>query len=127
MHERMLYEYAVVRLVPRVEREEFINIGVLLYCRKQRYADLLYHLEENRTRVFAIDIDLEQIRKHLESMKAICHGLPSGGVIAQFEQTERFRWLTANRSTIIQCSAVHPGLCLDAESTHKDLMERLVV
>lgn len=127
MHERTLYEYAVVRLVPRVEREEFINIGVLLYCRKQQYADLLYHLEENRMRLFAIDIDLEQIRRHLESMRAICYGLPSGGDIAELELTERFRWLTANRSTIIQCSAVHPGLCLDAKSTHKNLIERLVV
>lgn len=127
MHERMLYEYAVVRLVPRVDREEFLNVGVLLYCRKQRYADLLYHLDEHRCFALYGEMDLIQIKKHLDSMKVICYGLPEGGRIAQLEQAERFRWLTANRSTIIQCSPVHPGICQDAISTHRELLHRLVL
>lgn len=127
MHDRTLYEYAVVRLVPRVEREEFLNIGVLLYCRKQRYAELLFHLDETRCQALSDDIDFEQILAHLNSMHHICRGNKEGGTIAQLDQTERFRWLTAKRSTLIQCSAVHPGLCLDAASTHQELLQKLVL
>lgn len=127
MHERTLYEYAIVRLVPRVEREEFINIGVLFHCRRQRYADLLFHLDTTRCRALWERLDSNQIEQYLRSMKAICHGLPEGGALAKEDQTERFRWLTANRSTMIQCSPVHPGLCLDALSTHRDLFQKLVL
>lgn len=127
MHDRALYEYAVVRLVPRIEREEFINIGVLFYCRKQRYAALLYHLDEQRCRCLSNDLDISQITGHLDSIQAICDGLPEGGDLARLDQTERFRWLTANRSTLIQCSAVHPGLCEDAETAHRELFDRLVL
>lgn len=127
MHDRALYEYAVVRLVPRIEREEFINIGVLFYCRKQRYAALFYHLDEQRCRCLSNDLDISQITGHLDSIQAICDGLPEGGDLARLDQTERFRWLTANRSTLIQCSAVHPGLCEDAETTHRELFDRLVL
>ncbi|MGJ1205840.1 DUF3037 domain-containing protein [Sphingobacterium lactis] len=127
MHDRTLYEFAVVRLVPRVEREEFVNVGVLLYCRKQRYADLLYVLDEQRCGLLARDIDFDQIRAHLESMKQVCLGTKAGGALAQLDQTERFRWLTAKRSTLIQCSAVHPGLCVDAKETHQELFEKFVL
>ncbi|MVZ66900.1 DUF3037 domain-containing protein [Sphingobacterium sp. DK4209] len=127
MHDRTLYEYAVVRLVPRVEREEFLNIGVLLYCRKQRYAEILYHVDEERCCHLAKDIDYTQINAHLQSMRAVCQGLKEGGSLAQLDQTERFRWLTAYRSTLIQCSAVHPGLCIDAATTHQELFEKLVL
>ena len=127
MQDRTLYEYAVVRLVPRVEREEFVNVGVLLYCRKQRYANILYHVDEGRCELLCKDIDFDQIRAHLESMKQVCLGSKAGGALAQLDQTERFRWLTAKRSTLIQCSAVHPGLCLDAEKTHQELFEKLVL
>ncbi len=126
MQDRTLYEYAVVRLVPRVEREEFVNVGVLLYCRKQRYADILFELDEERCCLLSKDIDFDQIRAHLESMKQVCLGSKAGGALAQLDQTERFRWLTAKRSTMIQCSAVHPGLCLDAAETHQELFKKLV-
>lgn len=127
MQDRTLYEYAVVRLVPRVEREEFVNVGVLLYCRKQRYANILFQVDEGRCELLCKDIDFDQIRAHLESMKQVCLGSQEGGALAQLDQTERFRWLTAKRSTLIQCSAVHPGLCLDAEKTHQELFEKLVL
>ena len=127
MQDRTLYEYAVVRLVPRVEREEFVNVGVLLYCRKQRYANILFHVDESRCELLSRDIDFDQIRAHLESMKQVCLGSKAGGALAQLDQTERFRWLTAKRSTLIQCSAVHPGLCIDAEQTHQELFEKLVL
>lgn len=127
MHDRTLYEYAVVRLVPRVEREEFVNIGVLLYCRKQRYADILYHINQERCSLLSPEIDFEQILGHLDSMKQVCLGTKAGGALAQLDQTERFRWLTAKRSTLIQCSSVHPGLCVDAKETHQELFKKLVL
>jgi hypothetical protein len=127
MPERTLYEYATVRLVPRVEREEFVNVGVLLFCRKQRYAKLLYHIDTKRCLLLCPDLDFDQLIAHLDSMQHICMGNKEGGALAKLDQTERFRWLTAKRSTWIQCSAVHPGLCLDAASTHSELFHKLVL
>jgi len=121
-----LFEYAVVRLVPQVEREEFINIGVLMYCRQQRYAEILFHIDKERCLAFFKDVDFNLINAHLKSMKDICQGNIAGGDLANLDQTERFRWLTAKRSTLIQCSSVHPGYCIDAKSTHRELFEKLV-
>lgn len=127
MSERTLYEYAVVRLVPRVEREEFVNVGVALYCKKYQYAEFLYHLDTNKLKALCPDIDIENIEKHLLSFQRICTGDKAYGKIAHLEQAERFRWLTANRSTIIQCSPVHTGMCLSPQETHKELMDKLVL
>ncbi|AIM36004.1 DUF3037 domain-containing protein [Sphingobacterium sp. SG20118] len=127
MPEKTLYEYAVVRLVPRVEREEFINVGVALYCRKNRFANVLFHIDETRAHLLCPDVDLEMIRKHLESFVKICVGDKDGGKLATLDLTERFRWLTANRSTVIQCSPVHPGLCNDPAVTLQLLFEKLVL
>ena len=127
MSVRTLYEYAVVRVVPRVEREEFINVGVALYCKKYRYAEFKFHLDETKLKAMYTDLDIDEIRKHLESFQKICAGEKSYGKIANLEQAERFRWLTANRSTIIQSSPTHTGLCLSAENTHEDLIKRLVL
>ncbi len=127
MSERTLYEYAIVRVVPRVERDEFINVGVALYCRKQRYAQVKIYVDEVKCRTLDPEIDLELIAKHLDSFQRICVGDKEGGRLAALEQAERFRWLTAKRSTTIQCSAVHPGLCISAEKTHQELFEKLVL
>lgn len=127
MSERTLYEYAVVRVVPRVERDEFINVGVALFCRKQRYAQVKVYVDEAKCRMLEPEIDLELINKHLDSFQHICTGDEKGGKLAALEQAERFRWLTAKRSTIIQCSVVHPGLCFSAEETHQELFEKLVL
>ena len=127
MSVRTLYEYAVVRVIPRVEREEFVNVGVALYCKKFRYAEFLFHLDEQKLKALYADIDVEEIRKHLESFQQICGGNKSFGKIANLDQAECFRWLTANRSTIIQSSPVHSGLCLSAEETHEELMNKLVL
>jgi hypothetical protein len=127
MSVRTLYEYAVVRVVPRVEREEFVNVGVALYCKKLRYAAFLFHINESKLQAVYESVDIENIRKHLESFQKICAGDKKFGKIANLEQAERFRWLTANRSTIIQCSPSHTGLCISAEETHKELMNKLVL
>ena len=127
MNEKTLYEYAVVRVVPRVEREEFVNVGVALYCRKFRYAEFLFHMDAQKVKMLYADADVEGIKKHLESFQKICSGAKDFGPIAKLEQAERFRWLTANRSTIIQSSASHTGMCLLPEETHQELMEKLVL
>lgn len=127
MSERTLYEYAVVRVVPRVEREEFVNVGVALYCKKFRYAELLFHLDESKLQAIYPEVDIALIERHLESFQKICAGDKNYGKIANLEQAERFRWLTANRSTIIQCSPTHIGRCISAEETHKELMTKLVL
>lgn len=127
MSERILYEYAVVRVVPRVERDEFINVGVALYCREQRYAQVKYHVDEAKCKMLDPSIDLDLVARHLESFRRICIGDKKGGKLAALDQAERFRWLTANRSTIIQCSVVHPGLCASAEEAHEKLFKKLVL
>ena len=127
MSERTVYEYAIVRVVPRVEREEFVNVGIALYCRKQRYAALKFHIDASRLKAMFEGVDIDLIKSHLESFSRICAGDKTAGKIAQLDQTERFRWLTAKRSTIIQCSVSHPGMCISAEQTHQELFEKLVL
>lgn len=127
MSARTLYEYAIVRVVPRVEREEFVNVGIALYCKKFRYAEFIFHINENKLKAIDDTIDCAYIHKHLESFQNICSGNKKFGRIAELEQSERFRWLTANRSTIIQTSAVHTGLCEAPEETLKELFDRLVL
>lgn len=127
MSERTVYEYAVVRVVPRVEREEFVNVGVALYCRRQRYADVKLHIDEVKLRALHSEVDIDMIQEHLESFRRICIGDKAAGRIAGLEQAERFRWLTANRSTLIQCSVTHPGMCISAEETHGELFDKLIL
>lgn len=127
MIERTVYEYVVVRVVPRVEREEFVNVGVALYCRKQRFADVKIFLDEQKLKALDADVDISLIKSHLDSFVKICIGEKDAGKIAQLEQSERFRWLTAKRSTLIQCSVTHPGLCFSAEDTLQDLFTKLVL
>src|SRR5689334_18846150 len=117
MQENHLYEYAVIRIVPRVEREEFLNVGVILYCQDQRFLQTLFHLDEEKLRLFGCDLDMEEIREHLHAIVQICEGGSNSGPIGQLSQCERFRWLTATRSTIVQPSKVHPGFCEDAGET----------
>lgn len=127
MSERTVYEYAVVRVVPRVEREEFINVGVALYCRRQRYADVKIYIDEKKLKALHADIDLQLVERHLDSFRRICIGEKEAGRIAALDQSERFRWLTAKRSTLIQCSVTHPGMCISAAETHEELFQKLIL
>lgn len=127
MQEKHLYEYAVIRVVPRVEREEFLNVGIVLFCKKAKFINVLYVIDEPKMRLFAGDLDLDQLRLNLESFQKIGHGDKNGGPIAQFEMPERFRWLTALRSSAIQTSRPHPGMCDDLEKTCQRLFEELVL
>lgn len=122
-----LFEYAVIRIVPKVEREEFINVGVILYCAKMKFLKVLITLNEDRIRAFNEKIDLQEVKEHLESFKQISEGGKNAGPIGKLDTASRFRWLTATRSTIVQSSKVHPGLCNDPEGTLKKLHEQLVL
>ena len=121
-----LFEYAVIRVVPRVEREEFLNVGVILYCSAQGFLQTAYTLDEARLRAFSPDIEFDELRTRMNSFTKICAGRATGGPIGQLAIAARFRWLTATRSTVVQTSAVHPGLCSDASETLVRLFGELV-
>jgi Protein of unknown function (DUF3037) len=126
MQDKHIYEYAVIRVVPRVERGEFLNVGVIVFCKSLAFLEMRYLINEERLHAIYTDIDIEDIRCHLESYEKICKGEYSGGPIARLDHPSRFRWLTARRSTIIQSSEVHPGLCSDPQQTLDKLFSELV-
>ncbi len=127
MPDKHLFEYAVIRVVPHVEREEFMNVGVILYCAGQGFLQTRYVLNESRLRALSPDIDLAELDQRLQAFARICAGRRTGGTIGQLPIAGRFRWLTATRSTVVQTSAVHPGLCNDAEKTLIRLFQELVL
>jgi len=119
------FDYAVVRVVPRVERGEFINAGVILFCLEHRFLEARVQVDEARLKALWPEIDIELVRKHLEAIPKICAGDPSAGPIAQLSQRERFHWLVSPRSTIIQVSPVHTGLCETPKLTMGQTIEQL--
>ena len=120
------FDYAVVRVVPRVEREEFINAGVIVFCLERRYLAARVVVDEPRLKALWPQLDVEMVRKHLEAIPKIAAGDPDGGPIAKLSQRERFHWLVSPRSTIIQVSPVHSGICDEPENTVEKLAERLL-
>lgn len=121
------YEFSVIRLVPKVEREEFLNIGVILFSKRKKYLGIKYLIDENRINSFSDKVDIDLIRKYLNAWELICEGKPKGGSIGQLDMAERFRWLVASRSTIIQSSKTHPGLCYQPEKVLEQIFERYVL
>lgn len=126
MPEKHLFEYAVIRVVPRVEREEFLNVGVILYCPSEGFLQTKFELNEKRLIAFSEQLDLEELKQRLSTFERICAGKKEGGRIGQLSIAERFRWLASTRSTIVQTSAVHPGLCSNAADTLAHLFQQLV-
>lgn len=124
MQEKHLFEYAVIRVVPKIEREEFLNVGVILFCKGLRYLGSMVHLEESRLQAFNADLDLEEIRAYLNAFDRIGKG---DGPIGKLTLPERFRWLTATRSTIVQTSRVHPGFTANPSDTLTQLHQQLVL
>lgn len=122
-----LYEYAIIRLVPRVEREEFLNVGVILYCKHPSFLKMKFTLDEKRILAFYPKTDIDDVKAHLIAFEKICNGDSDAGPIALLDIPSRFRWLTAKRSTIVQTSQTHPGLCSDSIDTLSTLHEKLVV
>ncbi len=111
MHDHCSYDYAVVRVVPRVDREEFVNVGVIVSCPTLDFLDARIELDEARVLALDSTLDLDAVRPHLASIPVICAGGPDAGPIGRLSQRERFHWLVAPRSTIIQTSRVHSGRC----------------
>lgn len=126
MPELHVYEYAVLRVVPRVEREEFLNVGVVLYCPGERFLKTVFFLDENRLALFSETLNLPDLERRLRAFECICAGGPDAGPIGHLPPAGRFRWLTAPRSTVLQTSPVHTGLCADAGETLGRLFAQLV-
>lgn len=126
MHAAEVYDYAIVRVVPRVEREEFINAGAIVSCQRTGYLQAVIELDTSRLLALDPQADLETVQRHLGAIEAICAGRPEGGPIARLPHRARFHWLTARRSSIIQTSPVHTGLCLEAGAALERILERMV-
>src|ERR1043165_3800842 len=127
MQDNHLFEYAIIRVVPRVEREEFLNVGVIVYSKPLQFLQTTYTLDEQRLLALYPDIDLNEIKAHLAAFEKVSVGNPEAGPIAVLDIASRFRWLTAKRSTVLQTSVVHPGLCKDAKETLDKLHRQLVL
>ena len=121
------FQYAVIRVVPRVDRGEFLNAGVILLCRPKRFLAARVALDRDRLAALAPDVDPEAIEGHLEGIVRIARGDADAGPIAALGQGERFHWLVAPSSTVIQPSEVHTGLCDDPAACLDELFERLVL
>ena len=126
MHDHCSYDYAVIRVVPRVDREEFLNVGVIISCPAKDFLEARIELDEARLLAFAPTLDVEAIRNNLASIPRICAGGPDAGPIGQLSQRERFHWLVAPRSTIIQTSRVHTGRCTHPDPVSERLLDRMV-
>lgn len=127
MHAQHLYEYAIIRIVPRVEREEFINVGIILFSKKAKYIKSMYYLNENKIKLYSSEIDINDWINNLEAFIRISEGNNRAGRIALMDIPERFRWLTAVRSSSIQTSRPHPGFSTNLDKTINDLFEQLVL
>lgn len=126
MPDYKLYHYAVIRLVPKVEREEFFNVGLILFSKREKYIRFEYAVCPEKFRLMHSEADYEDVVENLEAHKQIALGNPACGPIAQLDIPERFRWLTAVRSSIIQPSRPHPGKAYDLDKTFERLFKELV-
>lgn len=124
---KYLYEYSIIRLVPRVEREEFINIGVIIYSKDAKFLGCKFHLNQNKLKLFCSEFDIDDLQQNISAFEKICAGEKTGGSIAKWDMAERFRWLTAHRSASIQTSRPHNGFTNFPEQTLQQLFEEQVL
>jgi hypothetical protein len=124
---RTSFDYAVVRVAPRVEREEFVNAGVILFCLERRFLGARVHVDEARLRALWPEVDVQLVRSRLDAVVKICSGAEDGGPVARLPIRQRFHWLVAPRSTIVQVSPVHTGMCEDPNFCLDELFRQLVV
>lgn len=127
MPEKHLFEYATLRVVPNVMREEFINVGVVLFCPSIKFLDTKFLLQPEKINALSKTIDLGEINDYLVSFQKICQGKSDAGPIGKLILSSRFRWLTAYRSTVLQTSRVHPGFCISPEDTLHSLFAKMVL
>ena len=126
MQDQNIYEYAVIRIVPRVEKEEFMNVGIILSCPEKEFLAARIKLDEERLKAFDPSLDIETVKSYLLSIPEICLGGSGSGGIGKLTKRERFRWLTSPKSTIIQTSPVHSGYCKDPEKEIEQLLDKIV-
>ena len=126
MPDHSTYDYAVIRVVPRVDREEFVNVGVIVSCPAMGFLEARIEVDEPRLLALDPALDLVEVRRHLATIPAICAGGDSAGPIGALPPRERFRWLTSPRSTIIQTSAAHTGRCEDPRALLEHLLATMV-
>jgi hypothetical protein len=124
---RNAFQYAILRVVPSIERGECLNVGVALLCPERKYLGVRIALDEPRLAALAPDLDFEELRAALDALVAVAEGDPAAGPLARLSPSERFGWLTAPASTVIQPSAIHTGLCEDPEDTLERLFATLVL
>jgi len=127
MQDRYTFEYAIIRIVPKVEREEFFNVGVILFSKRKKFLGIKYFINPDKLKAFSPEVELNTFNNYLKAWALICDGQPAGGRIGQMELSDRFRWLAACRSTIIQSSKTHSGLCDNPEKTLENLFETYVL
>ncbi|WP_233198835.1 MULTISPECIES: DUF3037 domain-containing protein [Luteimonas] len=123
----VVYDYAVIRAVPRVEREEFVNVGIIVSCQAQRLLVADIALDPARVRALDPHVDIDTLRQHLDAIVRICRGDADGGPIAALPARARFHWLTARRSAMVQVSPVHTGRSLSCDGLLARLMTRMVL
>jgi len=127
MQDKILYEYAVIRIVPKVEREEFINAGIMIYSKEKNVILIKTYFDEKKFDAFESELNKEQVQLNLRSFELIANGKKEGGPIAKMDTASRFRWMTAVRSSCIQTSRPHPGFSDDLEETLNRLFEELIL
>jgi hypothetical protein len=120
------FDYALIRVVPRVERGEFINAGVILFCRVQRFLGASIDLDRELLRAMAPDLDIDVVVAHLAAIPLLCEGGAAAGPLGGLDMAARFHWLVAARSTVIQTSPVHCGVCDRADAALRHLTQSLV-
>jgi hypothetical protein len=126
VHDQCMYDYAIIRVVPRVEREEFINVGVIISCPARKYLQASIEIDQDHVLSIDSNLDLQKLREHLAAIQSICQGGKKAGEIGKLTQRERFNWLISPRSTIIQTSAMHTGWCKDPAEQMEHLMNSMV-
>lgn len=127
MPDKFTFKYAIIRIVPKVEREEFFNVGVVLFCKRKKFLDVKYAISEAKLKAFSAEIELEVLNDYLKAWKLICKGDVAGGKIGQLDLSDRFGWLTSCRSTLIQSSSIHAGFDSDPEKALEDIFEKQVL
>jgi len=127
VHRPVSFDYAVLRVVPRVERQEFVNVGVIVFCLEHRVLEARVHVDEARLLALWPGLDVETVRQHVQAVVRICEGDESAGAIARLSQRERFHWLISPRSTMIQTSSVHTGICTESDGVVDRLFKQLVL
>lgn len=123
---REIFEYAILRVVPAVEREEFMNVGVASFCEARSELAVRVAVDESRLRAFALHLDFEEVRRHLDAFASVCRGGADAGPIGELSPRERWRWLVAPRSTILQTSAAHPAMSDNPDALLEHILDRMV-